>query len=138
MTRKVVVDVSVLIAVFLPDESDPVSFEQLLDEGVQLVSPSIMPTEFANTLLVAARRRRIQSRDLQEFADILGDTPIQIDATTPERSLREVLHLAEATGLTAYDACYLELAIRTGAQLATIDRQLRTVAGANGVRCLPV
>ena len=46
------------------------------------------------------------------------------DSTRPEASLGDVLMLARAYQLTAYDATYLELALRTGGVLATFDRDL--------------
>ena len=41
--------------------------------------------------------------------------------------------LGEAHGLTAYDAMYLDLAIRLGADLATLDAALRRAALAEGI-----
>lgn len=48
----------------------------------------------------------------------------------------ETLRLARESGLTYYDAAYLELALRRGAQLASRDRQLVAAARAHGVECL--
>ncbi len=39
-----------------------------------------------------------------------------------------IIELAEATGLTAYDASYLWLARRLGGELITLDRQLAKAA----------
>ena len=47
------------------------------------------------------------------------------------------MHLAEKHALTAYDAVYLELALRTGLPLATLDGPLRKAAKDEGVRVLP-
>ena len=46
--------------------------------------------------------------------------------------------LPRGHNLSAYDAAYLELAIRRGLPLATIDRKLRTAAEAVGVALLEV
>jgi predicted nucleic acid-binding protein len=43
-----------------------------------------------------------------------------------------ILALAEKHRLTAYDAAYLELALRTGLQLATLDGDLRKAAREEG------
>jgi predicted nucleic acid-binding protein len=45
----------------------------------------------------------------------------------------DALSLARGHNLTAYDAAYLELAIRRGLPMATIDRKLRTAAEPVGV-----
>ena len=55
----------------------------------------------------------------------------------PARAWREILSLARAEGLTAYDASYLELAIRLGLSLATKDRALARAAKRAGVVVLP-
>jgi predicted nucleic acid-binding protein len=44
-----------------------------------------------------------------------------------------VLSLARAHRLSAYDAAYLELALRRGLPLATLDDKLRAAASALGV-----
>jgi predicted nucleic acid-binding protein len=44
-----------------------------------------------------------------------------------------VLSLARAYRLSAYDAAYLELALRRGLPLATLDDKLRAAASAAGV-----
>jgi predicted nucleic acid-binding protein len=56
-----------------------------------------------------------------------------VQATAPERAQREVLALALQEGLTCYDAAYLELAMREGLPLATLDAQLKSAAARVGV-----
>jgi predicted nucleic acid-binding protein len=46
----------------------------------------------------------------------------------------QVIHLGRIYKLTAYDATYLELAMRRVATLATFDRKLTAAARAAGVR----
>jgi predicted nucleic acid-binding protein len=50
--------------------------------------------------------------------------PIAHDPARPSVILTTVLNLVRAYKLTAYDATYLELVLRTGRALATFDRQL--------------
>ena len=45
----------------------------------------------------------------------------------------DMMRLARSHRLTAYDAAYLELALRKGAPLATLDRRLAEAARAEGV-----
>jgi predicted nucleic acid-binding protein len=59
--------------------------------------------------------------------------PIRIDSTAREITFRDVFAYAEKYKLTVYDAAYLELAIREGIALATLDNDLRKAAGAAGV-----
>lgn len=44
------------------------------------------------------------------------------------------MELARRHQLTSYDACYLELAMREGAPLATLDQRLKQAADSEGVR----
>ena len=53
--------------------------------------------------------------------------------TGAERILSVVLDLARTQHLSSYDAAYLELAMREGTPLATMDDDLRTAAGRVGV-----
>jgi predicted nucleic acid-binding protein len=45
-----------------------------------------------------------------------------------------ILSVARAYGLTSYGASYIELAIRTGREMATFDRRLTQAARAAGVK----
>ena len=51
--------------------------------------------------------------------------------------LSDVLALGRDTNLAAYDAMYLDLAIRHDLPLATLDRGLRVAAGKSRVALLP-
>ena len=64
---------------------------------------------------------------------ILEDLPITADSFSLDVALGSVLTVARTHQLTAYDASYLELAIREGLPLATVDGPLRTAAGRVGV-----
>lgn len=55
----------------------------------------------------------------------LSVLPIVIDQSTPSRAMHSIFVLAAQTDhLTVYDAAYLELAIREGIPLLTLDQKL--------------
>jgi predicted nucleic acid-binding protein len=56
------------------------------------------------------------------------------DSVLPALCQTQVIHLSRVYNLTAYDATYLELAMRRAATLATFDRKLADAARAAGVR----
>jgi len=60
--------------------------------------------------------------------------PILEDSTRPSSVQATVLTLARAYQLTAYDATYLELVLRTGGVLATFDRELSDAVRSAGGR----
>jgi predicted nucleic acid-binding protein len=59
--------------------------------------------------------------------------PIQVDPETNRHAWGATMRLAERHKLTVYDAAYLELAQRRGLPLATLDKDLRAAASAEGV-----
>ena len=63
--------------------------------------------------------------------------PVLVDPETSEHASAETLALARQHTLSVYDAAYLELALRRGATLATLDGPLRAVAQKIGVPLLP-
>jgi predicted nucleic acid-binding protein len=50
-----------------------------------------------------------------------------------ERAFQEILEVARRCRLTAYDASYLDLAMRMSLALATVDGSLRHAARTTGV-----
>lgn len=93
--------------------------------------PSLWQTELANALLVGERRKLLTTVQSADYLARIDKLPIQIDqAGNRDR----VMDVARQYGLTAYDASYLELALRLGASLATFDRKLAgAMALAGGV-----
>ena len=95
-----------------------------------------MALQVANALCVAERRKRLQASDIARFADLICALPITVEPSRLERSLGPVLSLARAHGLSSYDAAYIELAMREGLPLATLDERLRARARRVGVSAL--
>ena len=58
---------------------------------------------------------------------------IETDYESIDRAWRETLMLARTHRLTVYDACYLELAVRRGLPLATLDKELAAAGRKLGV-----
>ena len=126
-----VVDCSVTMAWVFPDEANERTdaLRELLLSDMAVV-PGLWSVEVGNVLLVATRRGRIHSRDWNRIQRTLAALPIEIDPETPERVWQSVMPLALEYKLSAYDAVYLELAVRHKLPLATLDKQLRTAARA--------
>jgi predicted nucleic acid-binding protein len=132
--KRLVLDASVAASWFFEDEEGEYATSVLesLNEG-EAVAPALWPLEVANVLVVAERRGRCSEAETMRFIDLLDDLPITIDEDTAHRAMHSIWQLAREYGLTAYDAAYLELAMRLGAPLATMDRQLAEAARKAGV-----
>jgi len=96
------------------------------------VVPSLWPFEVINALVDAERRGRINAMQQADFLERLRLLPITIEHRPASWLGQQILPLARAHRLTAYDAAYLELAIREGLPLATLDSDLRKAAAAAG------
>ena len=130
---------SVAVAWLLEDERIPEADKLLdrLDDGGKAVVPGLWRMELGNVLAGAERRNRISGTGIARSLGILARLPILTDPQTDERALRETLELARREYLTTYDAAYLELAMRRGLPLATLDRPLARAARRAGVDVLP-
>jgi predicted nucleic acid-binding protein len=86
----------------------------------------------------AVRRQRISREAMHERLHLLDMLPMETDTQGVGPVWRSsVLTLMETDVLTAYDAIYLELAIRRGLVLATSDQALRRAATRRGVTVAP-
>ena len=72
--------------------------------------------------------------EILRFVALLEGLPILQDGQAVSESVSNVLALARHYGLSAYDAAYLELSIRLGVPLATLDAKLQKAAQRAGVK----
>lgn len=111
-------DASAIAAVIFSEPEAEVIARRL--EGARLAAPALLQVELANVCLTKMRRQPAQREALRaafRLAHRLGVEPVAVDHVA-------VLDLAEATGLTAYDASYLWVARALGVELVTLDRKL--------------
>ena len=129
-----VLDCSVVMAWCFEDESGAYADRVLRHLGGQDAAvPAIWPLEVANALLVAERRKRLTQADAARFTSLVRALPIEIDGQTASRALSDTMALARRETLSSCDAAYLELAMRLGLPLATIDKALKKTARRIGV-----
>jgi predicted nucleic acid-binding protein len=129
-----VIDSSVAIAWCFPDEQDDYS-QSVLDAlaSERAIVPDLWHLEVANTLLVGERRKRSTQANTVTWLGFLASLPIAVDEDTRAHAFGDALSLAREHNLSAYDASYLELAMRRGLPLATLDDKLKAAALAVGV-----
>jgi predicted nucleic acid-binding protein len=125
---------SLTLAWCFPDEQAtyPLSvLESLAD--VQAFVPELWHLEVANALLVGERRKRCTQADATTWLSFLPALPITVDEETTARAWSDILNLARSHNLSSYEAAYLELALRRGLPLASLDDRLKAAATAPGV-----
>jgi predicted nucleic acid-binding protein len=129
MDDRFVVDNSVVMTWCFQDEVNPYAEAALdsLTEAVAVV-PAIWPLEVINVLLVAERKGRLREADSVRFISLLTQLPIMIDRSWPERMMKDLLAIGRAHDLSSYDTAYLELAMRQGLPIATLDQKLLEAA----------
>ena len=134
--KRFVLDASVALAWFLdrPTSQYADHVRQLLLRGNRAAVPALWQLEIANGFISAERRGTLTLSDISQALQSLDIVIAQAIENSPDPvSMRGVLSTARKFGLTAYDAVYLELALRQGIPLATLDRQLRAAASNAGV-----
>lgn len=96
--------------------------------------PNLWHLEVTNVLLNGLRRKEILPGQCAVFLTHLEQLPISIDELTAKRAFSRTFDYAELHKLSSYDAAYLELAIRQGVPLASLDKNLLKAAAKFGVK----
>ncbi|MDE3022767.1 MAG: type II toxin-antitoxin system VapC family toxin [Pseudomonadota bacterium] len=102
-------------------------------EQAEAIVPSLWGLEATNVIAKAEVRGIVTEARSMEFVGLLKQMAIIPDAMTFESSLSDTLQFARRHGLSAYDASYLELALRNGTPLATLDEGLKKAMSQSGV-----
>ena len=129
-----VLDASVACAWVFVDESTP-ALDALLDRAAaeETVVPPLWRSEVVNTLVQASRRGRISQAQILQYWSYLEGLVRESSYAPP---VAQIVDLCEKYGLTAYDACYLALALWLDVPLATLDAQLSEAAHQEGLTVL--
>ena len=119
-----IVDASVILMAFFPDEVVQVQAQALLRAHalgtIELRSPDLLAYEVTNAVLQAVRRQRITLETAQEILAAFEALMISLEPVSPA----EVLAMAHRFDRSAYDAAYLTLAETLSTQFITGDRRL--------------
>lgn len=119
--KRLVLDASVLVKLFLEEESSDRA-ERCVERAEELLAPDLVWVEAAN---VVWKRQQRGALTADEAAGVVADMlrlPLRIHAS--DSLVPGALDLAIRTGCTAYDGLYLALAVRSSAPLLTADRRL--------------
>jgi predicted nucleic acid-binding protein len=129
-----VLDGSVTLAWLFQDESDPYADAIIAKlPHLEMLVPRLWHLEVANVLSVGERRKRCTQADTRTWLSFLSGLPVAVDSATEAQAWTGTINLARQNDLSEYDAAYLELAVRQGVPLATLDATLHAAARAVGV-----
>ncbi len=134
-----VLDSSATLAwIFADETTDAIRelFDAVADHGAFV--PSLWRLEIANSLTGAMRRGRIDPEFRRAALADLAFLEISVDDRTDSNAWGVTLDFADRFRLTVYDAAYVELAVRRGIPLATLDMDIRAAGAALGLSLLGV
>ena len=128
----IVIDASIAIAWRLRDREGMPYADSAIERGglESVVVPDLFWHEVRDVLLVAERKGRIDAGTAEDHLKDLRQLSFQSDG---DQSDDLIVELVRRHGLSGYDAAYLEIAIRRGAKLATLDKSLADAAAKEGV-----
>lgn len=133
------IDASLALAWCFPDEASEYADGVLVAlEGRTVMVPPVWALEITNAVLVAERRKRAKLADVRRFVELLGGLTIIEQSQTVIDTVSSVLPLARQYGLSAFDAAYLDVAVRQGAPLATLDSTLERAGRSAGIKIFRV
>ncbi len=123
MSAFFVLDCSVAMAWCFQDEGSLYA-DQVLEsfKTGKAIVPPLWHLEIANVLLQAERKKKLTEKDILHFLYLLEQLPIHTEE--PTTLLTDLIHIGRRYSLTAYDSCYLHLALTRGLPLASLDTQL--------------
>jgi predicted nucleic acid-binding protein len=129
-----VLDVSIALRWYFEDgvSANADAVLDLLAEDAAVI-PSVWPLEIANGLLSGQRRGRLTAAERTQTYDLILTDPLALHDVPLERALGTVADLAAVQRLSAYDAAYLDRAMRLGFPQATQDENLHAAANRVGV-----
>ncbi len=130
-----ILDCSVTMAWLFEDEKTHYTEEILkqLSHQAKAIVPSLWYIEVNNVLLVAERRGRVTVAQTQHFWTVLHQLPITMQNQQGNYDAEPILNLGRQYQLSAYDATYLDLALRLNFPLVSLDKALLKAAQDVGV-----
>ncbi|MDR1649863.1 MAG: type II toxin-antitoxin system VapC family toxin [Synergistaceae bacterium] len=136
MTRpSFVIDASVIIAWYSPEEVNMYANNILdcLENGETAITPQLCCLEVNNVMRILEKRGTLSNLSAEKALTSINNISIKRDHTPIGFEIPLTRSLSCQYGLTIYDACYLELAVRLSLPLATLDQKLLEACKAVGV-----
>ncbi|OUM01939.1 type II toxin-antitoxin system VapC family toxin [Variovorax sp. JS1663] len=137
--KPIVIDASAAAAWIMPDEVSDAALRLYADAtepNEVFHAPALWVWETGNILVMGQARGRIDGTQVEQAQALLAAANITFDPVPSLHRRAQIGRMAQAHGLTFYDASYLELVLRLNGQLASLDKKLVAAARACGIVCL--
>ena len=128
----VIIDTSALIAVIVGEPERNRIVE--MTTGNTLLGPGSIPWEIGNAFSAMFKQNKLTINEAQKGLAIFESIPLRY----VEPDFFNALKLSKNTNMYAYDAYFLDCAIRYKAPLLTLDRKLKAAAHNINVETLEV
>jgi predicted nucleic acid-binding protein len=125
----VIVDASVVVKAFLPEDGSDLAY-RLLESGRPLHAPDLIRAEFGNALSRRHRLGQLEEAEMYAMAEDFAQLGIRTLPT--EDVLHSAMTIAASYDRTVYDSLYLALAVRHDIPLVTADQKF-----VNAMRATP-
>ena len=128
----IVIDTSVVIAVITNEKHKNELIEQTI--GADLISPPSLHWEICNAFSAMFKRDKISLNQAKDAIEYYRKIPIRfIDI-----DLKNVLSISKDNNIYAYDAYFIECAIKQKAILLTLDNKLKTICDKLNIETIEV
>jgi predicted nucleic acid-binding protein len=131
------VDASFVLSVLLRENPERLEEDLALLTRTKCIAPSFLKLELRHSLIIAERRGRLQTSERLYVLETFLGLPIEYAVFPTDGQLAACEELAAGHLLSLYDSVYLEMAIRHGSALASLDRDLRRAADLREIRNYP-
>ena len=118
----IVIDTSALLAVIVAEPERDKIVE--MTKGHMLIGPGSIPWEIGNAFSAMLKQQRLGLVEAQQGLKIFHAIPLRFVRV----DMNNVLSIVSQTKVYAYDAYFLDCAVRHAAPLLTLDRGLERVA----------
>ena len=130
---RIIIDASTTLAWLFDEDAGAAQVGNVLETS-ELVAPWLWRLEVTNAILVRQRRKLLTEAQSFRLLYLIDELTIDLIGEPATRTATTLAEIARPHQLSAYDAVYLELAIRLGLPLFTRDGNLRAAAAHVGVK----
>ena len=126
----IVSDTNILLAVIFnePEKDNIVQ----LTSGNDAIAPEILPYEVGNALSAMVKRKQITDKEALQAQKSVNSIPVRLMSV----DISQALQLAIDFNIYAYDAYFLQCAIKHSCPLLTLDKGMKKVAKQLNIKIL--